>query len=1264
MVKLIRLSVLLTFFLLSLADARATDYTLVQSGNWNDANSWSPAGVPGAGDNVTVGGWTVNLNISGVNINNLNMNSSGYIQGGNDLAINGDFTMNGGHLENTGAVTVGGNFTWIYGWMEAGGTFSVTGSTSIQGVAGNPIYLHRQLSLDGGGSWTSGDISVFLMGTFKVPTGATLTANSSGPIQFLCDLNNPSNHGNVQIYGTMTKTGSGMLAIYKVYFENYGTLQLQGGTMLFNGGGIFNGTISTDSGTTLQLDNPADNTNYFYNQTSGTITCNGLLQLFKHLTIFQMASNGNSFNNIEIKGGDFQVNGDNVTMTSLNLQNDANGIGDISGSANYTITSDFNFVSGQAQNLGTISVGGNLNWSGGQMSNTSGSAGDVTVTGITTIAPNSVSLYRKMKMDGGGSWSGGSIDCAYNGGLEIPAGTTFTAYGNDNNITGGSGQFLINGTFIKTGSGACSINIPYIQNTPATVQQGTLIIGTQGGTLNANLTCNAGTTLQFSGTVTQSSGNVLCGNANFVQWFGNSVLTSPGNTFNTATVTGGTLTVNYPNISFTSLNFNGYGALGGSTNATITGNLTMSDGFLYNTGTVVVNGNFIWSGGTIGDSANDGDMSVNGTTSISGFSSKLIRRTLVTNGGGTWDSGNITFCPYGILRIPVASTFTATVNADANLSSGCSSGGILEVQGTFIKQGNANLSCQIAYNNTGTTHVTGGGWLLFGPSSINGLIQCDANTTLELDGNCTQTSGTINCQNALFKQKNGVSSISSATNIFGTGFVSGGGLTVNSPTITFSSLTFNGYGLLDGPTALTVTGNLTMDLGLLQNTGTVTVNGGFNWSGGVLGNGSSYGDMTVNGVTTMTIGSFPYFKDIRRKLILQGGGTWSGGDNIYFCPGGVLRIPTAAAFTATINADVNLTTGCNSGGAFDVQGTFVKTGNATLYCNEDFTNSGTVSIQSGKFDVNAPFNNSGVIKGNGTLDLGYPNTNTGTFAPGLSPGTLAVIGDYPNSTLEFEIKETGGTVSKDLLSVTGNMNLNGALNISHLGGTIPMGTYDIAVCSGTRSGTFSTVNYPTNCNGNCSIAYTGTKAQLVLAAPLPLELISISVVVYHAVAQLDWRTAQEKNVQGFEIERSADGILWTGIGNLPAHNQPGEQVYHFEDSGVQKASGSSKAYYRLKMTDLNGAFTYSPICSVALPGATGIRVYPNPARDVLEVQHLTAPGTLQLTDPSGRVLLTQPVDGDQQACTLHLPASEDGIYLLQWNAENGQRESVRVVVKH
>jgi hypothetical protein len=112
-----------------------------------------------------------------------------------------------------------------------------------------------------------------------------------------------------------------------------------------------------------------------------------------------------------------------------------------------------------------------------------------------------------------------------------------------------------------------------------------------------------------------------------------------------------------------------------------------------------------------------------------------------------------------------------------------------------------------------------------------------------------------------------------------------------------------------------------------------------------------------------------------------------------------------------------------------------------------------------------------------------------------------------------------------------------------------------------------------------------------LVDPLPLTLVSFSVVCEGSYALVRWQTGEESNMAYFFVQRSADGANWTPFAKVSASDNATGSSYAYQDN--QPSGGG---FYRLQIVDNAGNDTYSPIfrggCSdITLP----LMVYPNPA---------------------------------------------------------------------
>jgi hypothetical protein len=186
-----------------------------------------------------------------------------------------------------------------------------------------------------------------------------------------------------------------------------------------------------------------------------------------------------------------------------------------------------------------------------------------------------------------------------------------------------------------------------------------------------------------------------------------------------------------------------------------------------------------------------------------------------------------------------------------------------------------------------------------------------------------------------------------------------------------------------------------------------------------------------------------------------------------------------------------------------------------------------------------------------------------------------------------------------------------------------------------------------------------------LVGALPLELLSLSAIAKdNKHTQLNWSTAQERNVDGFDVQRSKDGVTWETISFVAAKNANAAK-YDFTDFNLHQGNQSKIFYYRLKIKDLDGTFELSSIQKVAFKGRnSSVTVFPNPAADVLNLEWSEAINeeiTLTLLDISGKIVLNQKVFINDKHTLILSNTLAQGDYILKLSSENVGEISSQVV---
>ena len=182
-----------------------------------------------------------------------------------------------------------------------------------------------------------------------------------------------------------------------------------------------------------------------------------------------------------------------------------------------------------------------------------------------------------------------------------------------------------------------------------------------------------------------------------------------------------------------------------------------------------------------------------------------------------------------------------------------------------------------------------------------------------------------------------------------------------------------------------------------------------------------------------------------------------------------------------------------------------------------------------------------------------------------------------------------------------------------------------------------------------SVGNTGTNRVMTgIPTILPVSLLSFTGKNNKNNNELIWQTASENSNHHFDVENSSEGTNFkkigkvTGVGNSSIIN-----TYQFIDSNP--FSGITQ--YRLKQTDIDGRFKYSPIIYINKALSNLISVYPNPASGVLNIQtnNKYIGNKVQLYQIDGKLLKTIIITKIIQQ--INIEDLSSNIYLLMLNHE-------------
>jgi parallel beta-helix repeat protein len=170
-----------------------------------------------------------------------------------------------------------------------------------------------------------------------------------------------------------------------------------------------------------------------------------------------------------------------------------------------------------------------------------------------------------------------------------------------------------------------------------------------------------------------------------------------------------------------------------------------------------------------------------------------------------------------------------------------------------------------------------------------------------------------------------------------------------------------------------------------------------------------------------------------------------------------------------------------------------------------------------------------------------------------------------------------------------------------------------------------------------------------VGAVLPLQLIDFKGVVKNNKNILIWEVANVKNVKGFEIERSKDGIRFEKIGFV---GESDITNYNFEDL-------DGAAYYRLKIVDYDGYFEYSKIIFLTQKEKKNtILVYPTLVQNTLIINTFNQKiKTATIFNTKGQIIkIFQNIENE-----LNVQDLPKGVYFLALEIENQMNEVKRFI---
>jgi len=1075
--------------------------------DWNDTDNWSSSSVPTSSNDVVIpSGFTVTISTA-VNVKSINL------QGNSVLNINANFTF-----AEDSTFEAGTTINWNIGTISGNGKTLTNLGTII--TSSSIVFIDSDTTISNEGSINLADI-----GDIFINTGGELNNTATGTIDFQSDgsgigqsgagINLLSNAGLIKTsFATADPTDQATIAAELK--NNNGTIQVEKGTLnLANGtvngieltDGVYNvfanAALDFDSLVTISgiltgsIDGELNWRSSLYVNSPGTATFNfsgsetvswisgsllGDGTLINEGTIKTLANNifinGTTTltnnGNINLTGlGDIFISTDSVLNNSasgtIDFQADNSGIGQSGAGINLLSNSGLiktSFTTADATDQATITV--ELKNNNGTIQVEEGilNLNNSTVNGIElTDGVYNVFANAALDFDSLVTLSGiltGTIDGQLNWRSDVyvnsPNNATFNFSGNET-VSWVSGSLIGDGTLVNEGNINTLTNNVFIAGTSTLTNNG-LINLTGSGDLLIGTGCVLNNTA--SGIIDfQSDGSGISQSGAGINLLNNSGLIktsfSSNDPADQATISAelknndGTIQVEKGTLNLSNTTVNGIELTDGVYNVFANAALDF-DGLVTLLGVLTGNlaGDLNWKGEVYVNSPNTATFNFSGNETVSWVSGSLLGDGTLINEGSIHTLINNVFIN-GTSTLTNNGLINLTGSGDLLIGTGC----VLNntVSGTIDFQADDS---GISQSGSGINLLNNSGLIKTSFTTADAADQATITADLKNNNGTIQVEkGTLNLTNTTV---NAIELTDGIYNVFAN-----------------AALDFDGSVTISGMLSGNLTGDLNWRSNLYvnsPNTATFDFMGNetVSWvsgnlvGGGTLINESSINVFTnnvfINGATTLTNNGFINLTDsgdifISTDCVLNNSAT---GTIVFLADGS--GINESGAGTNLLN---------NSG----LIQSSTLTGTATIGC--EVNNSGIIEATSGTINFSGSLDHqlNGVLKGIASINLpAIANlTNNGIISPGLSTGTLTIIGNYTSTAdtvLDIELNGLTPDTEHDVIAVTGtSVVFEGTVNVTmgfegEIGDSFTIATTSGTIASGNLQSPIENVEFDGN----------------------------------------------------------------------------------------------------------------------------------------------------------------------------------------------------------
>lgn len=182
----------------------------------------------------------------------------------------------------------------------------------------------------------------------------------------------------------------------------------------------------------------------------------------------------------------------------------------------------------------------------------------------------------------------------------------------------------------------------------------------------------------------------------------------------------------------------------------------------------------------------------------------------------------------------------------------------------------------------------------------------------------------------------------------------------------------------------------------------------------------------------------------------------------------------------------------------------------------------------------------------------------------------------------------------------------------------------------------------------------------IITTTLPVTISDFQLKRNNNKVLLSWETKAEINFSHFELERSENLNSFKSIATINGLNQLNGNTYNYTDL----PTAVNTKYYRLKMVDKDGSFTYSNVLSTTFNGNNnGLVVYPTITKgEAVKVSFdkVSTTAQLKLINAAGQLITTYNLQEGINSLQIETTTLQKGVYFLMLQ-DNGIMQSKKFI---